>query len=382
MTLLHGKEEECTLADGVLCGLRIQADSLMSRVVNSCRVPPLLQASTGTQWIHVVGNDLEDGNSISSASPLRSSDGGYTESLWRQMTSSHKQDAHDSLRIWYKKYQDNPELLSFRMEGIVDGSLLSVLSVLNEIDLFKMWIPHYNFPLKFGLKEGTVVDTIARVDKAVFFDISFPWPFSNRDALFEVWAVDDLKKNDCIMVKMTNLDSMTYPSSVINDQSHALSPSNCTNSSPLGPSPNPRYRLLQTSLPHPAKNTERIIVDGALVVTPVSVDSSMIQLLWHENPQMHVPDYLLNFASKILVTTAFNRFRSACKQAQSGPHLERRLANRYLYGFVEDRLREVGLEIGETEVEAKDSMEGWSSSGLEANQGLIKGWFAHWTRSS
>eukprot|EP00918_Siedleckia_nematoides_P023284 GHVU01050221.1.p1 GENE.GHVU01050221.1~~GHVU01050221.1.p1 ORF type:complete len:303 (-),score=33.57 GHVU01050221.1:815-1723(-) len=53
----------------------------------------------------------------------------------------------EKCQIWYRQYADSP-LITFRMEGEVDASVLSVLSVLAEIDLFTTWIPYFKFPLK------------------------------------------------------------------------------------------------------------------------------------------------------------------------------------------------------------------------------------------
>ena len=54
----------------------------------------------------------------------------------------------NELKIFYRRHP-NSTLLSFRIEGSVESNLLNIISVLNEMDLYKEWIPYYNFPLKY-----------------------------------------------------------------------------------------------------------------------------------------------------------------------------------------------------------------------------------------
>ncbi|PHJ23430.1 start-2 domain protein [Cystoisospora suis] len=48
-------------------------------------------------------------------------------------------DGDGRVKIYVRNYQDNRELLTFRIEGQIEAPLLSILSVLNEVDLFKLW---------------------------------------------------------------------------------------------------------------------------------------------------------------------------------------------------------------------------------------------------
>ncbi|PFH31343.1 hypothetical protein BESB_027780 [Besnoitia besnoiti] len=217
-----------------------------------------------------------------------------------------------TMSVYVRNYEDNRELLTFRIEGESDAPLLSILSVLNEVDLFKLWVPYYSQPFKLGLRQADST-SMGRVDQLVQFHVDFPWPFSNRDALFEVWAVDDFERNSQIVVKMTTLDHEN---------------------------PSPRARV---PVPKPAKGVERMCVDGSLVISPRGSHSSFLRLVWHENCRMRVPMKMVDFVSSIVAKGAFNSFRAACKTAMDGEHQERRKKNRFLYGFIENRLAEVGL---------------------------------------
>lgn len=387
---------------GLLKELNILENSLLDKTVNVSSRPEKLRGNISSNgWELMVGRSSssnenllsgDDRQQLELSQPRNNSDNtngqSTTPEIWKVLTNTQITNPHDSLKIWYRHYVDNTYMLSFRLEGMVEASLLSVLSVLFEVDLFKMWIPHYGFPLKFGLKGCGVTQQMRRIDKVVYFDMDFPWPFANRDACFEVWAVDDFLRNHCIIAKMSMVHSDTYPATQIEPSAEPTVDNK-------GLLEQPRYRLLNMSIPPPAPGVQRMIVDGALVVTPVTNNSSMIQLLWHENPQMHVPSYMLNFAGKVLCTSAFNKFRAICKEAHGGIHRERRLANRYVYGFIEDRLKELGLAEGPTEPQQEQARNEanrhsvWLTDGVvvegeteeapdRGQKGRIAGWFSHW----
>lgn len=54
------------------------------------------------------------------------------------------------MKIHLRNYKDNPEKISFRLEGIVAAPLICILSVLNEVDLFSSWVPYFTTPFKYG----------------------------------------------------------------------------------------------------------------------------------------------------------------------------------------------------------------------------------------
>lgn len=53
----------------------------------------------------------------------------------------------NGLKIFFRRHASST-LLSFRVEGTVDANILNIISVLNEMDLYKEWIPYYSFPVK------------------------------------------------------------------------------------------------------------------------------------------------------------------------------------------------------------------------------------------
>lgn len=228
---------------------------------------------------------------------------------WREVVN----DGPD-MKIHLRNYRDNPEKLSFRLEGIVAAPLICILSVLNEVDLFSTWVPYFTTPFKLGLRK---VDNekLGRVDQMVQFHIDFPWPFANRDACFEVFAVDDFERNSQIVVKMITLDHTCKT---------------------------PRQNM---EIPPPGGRVERILVDGSLVIKPLGPEASFISLLWHENCRMRVPAVMADFAARLFARSAFQAFKHACEAAKGGQLMERRHQNIDLYGFITDRLAQMGLAV-------------------------------------
>nr|PUA85133.1 putative START-2 domain protein [Toxoplasma gondii TgCATBr9] len=252
----------------------------------------------------------------------------------RKPNAWHHSVEEEDMRVFVRNYADNRELLTFRIEGDVEAPLEAILSVLNEVDLFKTWVPYFSRPVKLGLRD-VVGTSLGRVDQLVQFHVDFPWPLSNRDALFEVWAVDDFERNSQIAVKMTTLDHE---------------------------SPSPRHRVPVTQ---PAEGVERMCVDGNLVIIPRGSNASFLRLLWHTNCRMHVPMKMVEFVSKIFSRGAFSAFQSACKAAMTGEHEARRTKNRFLYGFIEDRLRDVGLIGGTIKIPAGPEVSGEQTTDTE-----------------
>ncbi|KAL8438099.1 hypothetical protein ACSSS7_000464 [Eimeria intestinalis] len=230
-------------------------------------------------------------------------------SPWKEVVN----DGPD-LKIMIRSYKDKQEKISFRLEGIVAAPLICILSVLNEVDLFSNWVPYFTTPFKLGLREVTN-ERLGRVDQVVQFHIDFPWPFANRDACFEVFAVDDFERNSQVVVKMLTLD----------DQQRT-----------------PRQKM---TIPPPGRRVERIVVDGSLVIRPLTPTSSSLSLLWHENCRMRVPLMMADFVTKLFARSAFQAFRKTCESAIEGPWKVRRAENGFLYSFIQQRLQEVHLDV-------------------------------------
>eukprot|EP00918_Siedleckia_nematoides_P021473 GHVU01046248.1.p1 GENE.GHVU01046248.1~~GHVU01046248.1.p1 ORF type:complete len:149 (+),score=20.22 GHVU01046248.1:543-989(+) len=144
----------------------------------------------------------------------------------------------------------------------------------------------------------------------------------------QIWAVDDLERNGHLVVKLRTLD------------------------------PEVRTEFLPYEVPGPAGDSIRIHTEGGLVITPVSTSSSKLAFAWSVNPKEKISTAILNFFTSVFMKMGFNAFKKACVNAKGGEYEKRRQENRYLYGFVEERLQELklfGVEISEAPVKPKKS---------------------------
>ncbi|CDJ42956.1 hypothetical protein, conserved [Eimeria tenella] len=227
-------------------------------------------------------------------------------------------EEQNRLKIYYRRHSSST-LLSFRVEGTVDACLLNIISVLNEMDLYKDWIPYYTFPLKLGLRDVKRLYQFGRVEQIDLLQLDFPWPMNNRDCCVEIWAADDLEHTNRFFVRVTSLD---------------------------GDTTNPRVPL---AIPVPPPKTLRLYCEGAVVLVPLSPTKTFIELFWTLDPKVHLNDYIVNFFAKVFAKSSFHAFCKVCIEATVGEHARRRAQFPLLYGFVEGRLCEFESAVGGTE---------------------------------
>ncbi|KAL8454527.1 hypothetical protein Emed_000248 [Eimeria media] len=113
----------------------------------------------------------------------------------------------------------------------------------------------------------------------------------------------------------------------------------------------PRQKM---TIPPPGRRVERIVVDGSLVIRPLTPTSSFLSLLWHENCRMRVPLVMADFVTKVrrvimpawlFARSAFQAFKKTCESAVEGPLKARRAENGFLYSFIQQRLQDVRLDV-------------------------------------
>ena len=76
--------------------------------------------------------------------------GEFVDSLDSEGWTVHV-DEGEAVKVLYKP-REGSALHTLRMEGIVDAPLINIFSVLNETDLFTLWIPYFTVPFKCAPK--------------------------------------------------------------------------------------------------------------------------------------------------------------------------------------------------------------------------------------
>eukprot|EP00922_Rhytidocystis_sp_ex-Travisia-forbesii_P059314 GHVS01087946.1.p1 GENE.GHVS01087946.1~~GHVS01087946.1.p1 ORF type:complete len:834 (-),score=207.44 GHVS01087946.1:232-2733(-) len=204
-------------------------------------------------------------------------------------------------------------MIWFHVEGIVEASALAVVSVLNEVDLYGKWIPYFSFPIKLGLRDSVRLHQMGRIDSIGLFKMDFPWPMQNRECLTAIWSADELEQRDYICVNICSV------------------------------SPRDAYRRFGVRVPPRESNIIRILLEGSMIIRPLTTSSCSVGFLWKVNPRMHVPPFLLEFITKTFAKAAYTAFRSACQTAMSpdSAFAARRNNNPFLYAFFAQRVLDI-----------------------------------------
>lgn len=123
---------------------------------------------------------------------------------WKKQTEKH---GNRDILIYYKV---NPEDNSMRcrIDSPIESSLvLPLLSVLNESDLYKMWMPSYTFPVKLGVSESKMLKEMGQGQQIIQVKIDMPFPFHHRECIQEVHAFDCIAEDKAIFVTAHSMDT-------------------------------------------------------------------------------------------------------------------------------------------------------------------------------
>lgn len=127
---------------------------------------------------------------------------------WKKQTEVHGN--RDTI-IYYKVDDDDCSKLTCRIETPIEASLLvPLMAVFNESELYETWMPRFNVwpAAKVGVRESKKLqDQPARGAQVVQVTVDMPRPFiSDREVVFESYAVDDIDAQGLIFLKGTSLE--------------------------------------------------------------------------------------------------------------------------------------------------------------------------------
>jgi hypothetical protein len=159
------------------------------------------------------------------------------------------------------------------------------------------------FPL---LKESEELKLVSRFRKIVRIEVSTPWPLQNRESVADCYGVDMLEENK-IVIFVRSVDA--FPGVAIPDNSD---------------------RVVRT-----------VIHIGGFLVTMISPTACHFRMMINVDPKLPVLPYaVLNwFTGKVLHYIIKQLRRAALFDAES-PYAARMRANRAVYGYVEQTLRD------------------------------------------
>lgn len=117
---------------------------------------------------------------------------------WKKQGESHGD--HDFIvyyRVDPKTYQ-----LSCRIDSVIDPSLfIPVISVFNESDLFKTWMPSYEKPIRLGIRETNMLKEMGRGEQLIQVIVDMAWPLLTREVVMHAMPIDVIDDQGLIAVR-------------------------------------------------------------------------------------------------------------------------------------------------------------------------------------
>ena len=92
--------------------------------------------------------------------------------------------------------------LTARIESPIHKDMLvPFLSVLNESELYKSWLPNWTMP-RLRVRRSDKLSQTGRCSQVVLVTVDLPWPFSSRECVLDAWGVDDIDASGdiCVLV--------------------------------------------------------------------------------------------------------------------------------------------------------------------------------------
>ena len=108
--------------------------------------------------------------------------------------------------IYYRMDKETQTKLTARIESpIRKDMLVPFLSVLNESELYKSWLPNWTMP-RLRVRRSDKLSQTGRCSQVVLVTVDLPWPFSSRECVLDAWGVDDIDASGDICVLVDSND--------------------------------------------------------------------------------------------------------------------------------------------------------------------------------
>ena len=104
--------------------------------------------------------------------------------------------------IYYRMDTETQTKLTARIESPIHKDMLvPFLSVLNESELYKSWLPNWTMP-RLRVRRSDKLSQTGRCSQVVLVTVDLPWPFSSRECVLDAWGVDDIDASGdiCVLV--------------------------------------------------------------------------------------------------------------------------------------------------------------------------------------
>lgn len=182
----HEYQEDRLLAAARLLR-QVQNESLLKDVHSKM----LRTANDCEAFVHSITSSVDHGDENDDA-----------PSEWKKQGESHGR--HDSV-IYYKMGGEQGNCLTARVETPIPSSLLvPLLSVLNECELYREWLPSFEKP-RLGVTKSEKLCQTGRVSQVLAVAMDSPWPLATREVIIGAVAFDDIDTKGDIGVRLKGL---------------------------------------------------------------------------------------------------------------------------------------------------------------------------------
>ncbi|KAH9580042.1 hypothetical protein LSM04_006923 [Trypanosoma melophagium] len=222
------------------------------------------------------------------------------KTAWRLVGSGGSNDSGT-----YYRYDEKTKSHLFKVIGEVPNSIIYLMGVLMEPDLFTEW-----FPFCF---HSTVQGELTRFHKASQLAIRVPWPFTNRDIFLEGFGVDDLSLNKRVIIVSRSFRED-------------------------GPIP-PGFQL-----PKPNEYVRLHVEYGGFVIEALNPSHCRLSFVINVDPKLpHAPMWGVNWVSGKVVWGILREISRAAKQAENekSKYAEKRRQRPDVYTYLQERFCEV-----------------------------------------
>ena len=129
-------------------------------------------------------------------------------SPWIKQKEKH---GYRDFLIYYQVTKENK--LIARIDSSFESSLLvPLISVFSESDLYASWMPSWERPIKLGVTLSEKLKEEGRGNQIIHVRTALTWPFSDRDLITRVVAVDAIEDDHgCIAIQALNQTSEDDP---------------------------------------------------------------------------------------------------------------------------------------------------------------------------
>ena len=221
-------------------------------------------------------------------------------------------------KIYYRK-ETGKTLYTFYFEKYVEAPIFSLISILNECQTFKDWVP-----LMYA---SNILHEPSPFRKLGEFAASLPWPFSNRSIYMTILAVEAVGDN-AIIVVMKSVQGNVW----LKDK-HVQKDPNCV---------------------------ETIIHFTSLYLEQISESKSIMRIISNLDPQLGMlPQWLMNQSIKGVALVFLNQIQKKAqnleevykKLIEEKPAMYRQVGQRLKRQGLKSRIKELGAqELGKLEV--------------------------------